>query len=344
MVDRDEVTMKQNMRKWIHDILCSDARRAFPLMMYTGIELTRVSIYDMLQSGKLQAECVTALAERYPSAASITAMDLSVEAEAFGSEVRCMETETPTITGSIVKNTESAASLTIPAIGSGRTGEFLEAAALVAATIADRPVFGCQIGPFSLAGRLCGMTEALMNVHAEPEMLHVVLQKSTTFLRDYARAFKQTGVNGIVIAEPAAGLISPVHCDEFSSRYIKTIIDSVQDDDFMVILHNCGSVSRHVETMASTGAMGMHFGNAVDMEQVLKAVPPGLLAFGNIDPVGVLKNGTEEEIHRATTNLLLKTSGYANFILSSGCDVPPGTPLRNIDAFFRALVEYNAAE
>lgn len=334
--------MKQNMRQWIDDILSSDARRAFPLMVYTGSELMRISIDEMLQSGKLQAECVTALAEHYPSSASITAMDLSVEAEAFGSEVRRIENETPTITGSLVKDAESADALTVPAIGSGRTGEFLAAAKLAAARITDRPVFGCHIGPFSLAGRLCDMTEALMNVHAEPEMLHVVLQKSTEFLGGYAMALKESGVNGIVIAEPATGLISPAHCTEFSSRYIKTIIDVVQDDDFMVILHNCGSVSRHVETMASTGAMGLHFGNAVEMEQVLKTVPPGILAFGNIDPVGVLKNGTEEEIDRTTKLLLMKTSGYANFVLSSGCDMPLGTPLRNIDAFFNALAEYNA--
>jgi uroporphyrinogen decarboxylase len=334
--------MKQKMRQWINDILSSNVRRAFPLMACTGIELTRVSINDMLQSGKLQAECVKALAVRYPSLASILAMDLSVEAEAFGSEIRCMENDTPTITESIVKDSESANALIVPAIGSKRTGAFLEAAALLAEGVTDRPVFGSHIGPFSLACRLCGMTEALMNVHAEPETLHIVLRKTTEFLVDYAQAFREAGIGGIVIAEPAAGLISPTHCDEFSSRYVKAIIDAVQDDDFMIILHNCASASRHVETMVSTGAMGVHFGNAVDMEQVLKIVPPCIPVFGNIDPAAVLKNGTEEEICRTTKNLLLKTSGYANFVLSSGCDVPPGTPLRNIDVFFRALNEYNA--
>jgi hypothetical protein len=65
------------------------------------------------------------------------------------------------------------------------------------------------------------------------------------------------------------------------------------------------------------------------------------LVFGNLDPVGVIKNGTPETIRIKTLELLNKTASYKNFILSSGCDVPPGTKLENIDALFNALNEYN---
>ncbi len=329
------------MREWVDGILSSRGRQAFPLMVFSGAELTHSTIDDMLLDARTQAACIAALAARYPSAAVITAMDLSVEAEAFGAELRRMPNEPPTITGGLVKDVDGANALAVPNTGAGRTGVYLKAASLTASRIADRPVFGCHIGPFSLAGRLCGMTEALMNVQAEPETLHVVIGKATEFLLAYARAFKESGVNGIVIAEPAAGLISPAHCDGFSSRYIRTIVDAVQDDHFMVILHNCAASGRHVGSMASTGAMGLHFGNAADMAEVLAVVPAGILAFGNIDPAGVLKNGTEESVHRTTAELLMKTAGHPNFVLSSGCDIPPGTPPGNIDALFRALDDYN---
>lgn len=334
--------MMRNMREWVDEILSSRVRRAFPLMVFSGAELTHTTIDDMLLDARTQAACLAALAARYPSATLITAMDLSVEAEAFGSEVRRMPNEAPTITGSLVKDADGADALQVPSVGAGRSGIYLEAAALTASAVIDRPVLGCHIGPFSLAGRLCGMTEALMNVHAEPETLHVVIRKATGFLVEYARAFRDSGVNGIVIAEPAAGLIAPAHCDEFSSGYIRAIVDAVQDDQFMVVLHNCAASGRHVGSMASTGAMGLHFGNAADMADVLAVVPAGILAFGNIDPAGVLKNGTEESVHRTTAELLMKTAPYSNFVLSSGCDIPPGTPPDNIDALFRALDEYNA--
>ncbi|HQP49726.1 MAG TPA: uroporphyrinogen decarboxylase family protein [Spirochaetota bacterium] len=331
--------MKRNMRQWTQEILASGGRCAFPLMAYAGADLCGMSIHDIVSDGKVHGACITALATRFPSAAFITAMDLSVEAEAFGSETQYLENETPTITGIIVHDAGEADSLTVPSVGAGRTGVYLEAAAWAAKEIS--PVFGCLIGPFSLAGRLCGMTETLMNVHGEPEMLHRVLNKTTEFLVNYARGFKAAGANGIVIAEPAAGLISPVYCDAFSSHYVSSIVDAVQDEEFMVVLHNCGGSGIHAASMASTGAAGLHFGNSADMKMVMKTVLPDILVFGNLDPVGVVRNGTGDDIRLATLQLLRDTAGYPNFVLSTGCDVPPGTPLQNIDSFFSALAEYN---
>lgn len=335
--------MKMNMRQWVQDILQSNERRAFPLMAGMGLELMNMRIGEVLRDGMKQASCIKTLASRYPSAASVTIMDLSVEAEAFGSGTSNFDNETPSITGKIVTGMESAQDLEIPSIGDGRTGVCIEAAALSAGEITDRPVFGCHIGPFSLAGRLCGMTEALLSVHMKPEMLHVVLGKCVDFLLKYTRAFRNAGVNGIVIAEPAAGLISPLQCDEFSSRYVKRIVEEVQDDDFMAILHNCGATRRHVASMVSTGAMGLHFGNVVDMKDVLPQIPSRVIALGNLDPAGLLKDGSAEEVRAKSGELLRDMAAYKNFILSSGCDVPRGTPLRNIDLLFKTLSDYNSA-
>ncbi len=41
-------------------------------------------------------------------------------------------------------------------------------------------------------------------------------------------------------------------------------------------------------------------------------------------------------------DLLEATAKYPNFILSTGCDVPPGIPFENITAFYSALEEFNA--
>ena len=47
------------------------------------------------------------------------------------------------------------------------------------------------------------------------------------------------------------------------------------------------------------------------------------------------------QLQARISELLEKTSGYDNFILSSGCDVPPHSPIDNIKAFYQALAEYN---
>jgi uroporphyrinogen decarboxylase len=329
------------MEQWRKNIIQSDQRFAFPIMTYVGLSLIGMNVLDVVKDGKKQSHCMQALAARYPSAGFVTIMDLSVEAEAFGAQVKYADNETPTVIGQLVPDQSAALALTIPEIGTGRTAVYLDAAKRAAVAIPDRPVFGCHIGPFSLAGRLCDMTRIFMNLISDPAMVHIVLEKCTQFLIGYAKAYKAAGTQGIFIAEPAAGLISPAQCEEFSSRYVSRIVAAVQDENFMVVLHNCGNTKKLVPTMLSTGAQGFHFGNAVNMMDILPQIPEHILAFGNIDPATVFKQGTPEEVKAKTKALLECMSDYRNFVLSSGCDIPPGTPTSSIEAFFDAVGEYN---
>ncbi|MBO5768749.1 MAG: methylcobamide--CoM methyltransferase, partial [Bacteroidales bacterium] len=44
-----------------------------------------------------------------------------------------------------------------------------------------------------------------------------------------------------------------------------------------------------------------------------------------------------EKVFEETSALLEKMKPYNNFVISSGCDLPPEVPFANIDAFFQAL-------
>ena len=78
------------------------------------------------------------------------------------------------------------------------------------------------------------------------------------------------------------------------------------------------------------------------MEDVIREVPSTALAMGNIDPVSVFKDGSPELMRQTVFDLLDKMKAYPNFVLSSGCDTPPHTPIAQIDAFFDALKKWNA--
>jgi uroporphyrinogen decarboxylase len=41
-----------------------------------------------------------------------------------------------------------------------------------------------------------------------------------------------------------------------------------------------------------------------------------------------------------TKQLLEAMKGYRNYIISSGCDIPPGAGRENFDAFFSTVSEY----
>jgi len=64
--------------------------------------------------------------------------------------------------------------------------------------------------------------------------------------------------------------------------------------------------------------------------------------MGNVDPAGQLRNGTVESVKEETKRIMSECSGYKNFCISTGCDVPPMAKWDNIRAFFEAVDEFNA--
>ena len=325
------------MKKWIADVINNPKRVAIPILTHPGIEMIGKTVLDAVINGKIHAETIKALSEKFPSAASTVIMDLTVEAEAFGCAINFYDNEVPTVSHRLVSSYDEVAQLPVPPLTAGRVPQYLLANQLTAANITDKPVLGGCIGPYSLAGRLFDMTEIMVAIYTEPDTIILLLEKCTQFLIEYTRALKATGINGLIIAEPAAGLLSDDDCRVYSSYYVKQIIDTIQDDCFSVILHNCGNKGQCTPAMVYTGAAGLHFGNAMNMLEALNSCPPETLVLGNIDPVSIFKMSTPEQVKQATKNLLEQTAGYRNFVLSSGCDVPPHTPLENVEAFYDAL-------
>ena len=69
-------------------------------------------------------------------------------------------------------------------------------------------------------------------------------------------------------------------------------------------------------------------------------MPGDSIVIGNIDPAGIIRNGTPEQIREETLALMERCCKYPNFVVASGCDIPPNTSLENIEAFFGAVDEF----
>lgn len=328
-----------DMRKWFADVIMSENKKALPVLSFPAVQLMGITVRDLIGSSDYQAEAMRLIAQKYPTAASVSFMDLSVEAEAFGAETVVSDDEVPTVVGALVDEDTDPDDIAVPAVGAGRTGLYVEAIAKVAPLIGDRPVLAGAIGPFSLAGRLMDVSEVMVLCYEEPELVHAVLGKAAGFVAAYAAAFRAAGADGVVLAEPLAGLLSPDLAEEFSSAYVRRIVEEVQTDSFAVVYHNCGGgVPKMMDSIVATGAAAFHFGNV----DVMPLVPADRVAMGNVAPAEQLRNGTPDSVRAATIEVLETCAGYPNFVISTGCDVPPMAPLENIDAFFAAVDEFYA--
>ena len=321
--------------------LKSSPRLALPIAVYPGLALTGAKVSDIVTSAHAQLDAQVALHQRNPSPFVLSAMDLSAEAEAFGCTVMMSDSEIPTVTGRLVTDMAQAAKLAVPQPGDARTSVYLETVRLLA-KLPDEPfVFAGCIGPFSLAARLVGVSEAMELTVTEPELMHLLLQKSARFLADYLRAFRAAGARGVIMAEPAAGLLSPRGLATYSSAYIRRIAAETANGDFTILLHNCAAKLVHLPAILETGLKTFHFGAPMDIAAALGAVAPDVVLCGNLDPTAVFVQLPPAQVTARAGQLLAAVSSHPNFVLSSGCDLPPNASLASLDAFYQALNSTN---
>ena len=318
--------------------LLNNKSKTVPVLSFPSTQLLGVSVNDLIASSDMQAKGMVAIKERCPVGASLNMMDLSVEAEAFGAKIFFSEDDVPTVTKGIIDDIMDAENIVVPEL-STRAKICIEGIKKAKEQIKDIPVFCGIIGPYSLAGRLFDMTELMMECYDSPDETKILLSKATEFLKKYVLALKEAGADGVVMAEPAAGLLSPKLNEEFSAPYVKEIFDAVNDEDFIICYHNCGNaVIRMADSIKELNADIYHFGNAIDIKEIVPLMPKNAIVMGNVDPV-MFKNGTPEDIMAEVEKVYNDCNQFENFMISSGCDIPAQAKWENIDAYFTKVKE-----
>jgi uroporphyrinogen-III decarboxylase len=90
--------------------------------------------------------------------------------------------------------------------------------------------------------------------------------------------------------------------------------------------------------MATSGADVLELDHAVELGKACRVVGPHIGLWGNLDPVGLLSQGTPERVRQAARQALaaVQAAGHRRFVLSSGCTLAVETPSANLDALIGA--------
>ncbi|MDZ7374873.1 MAG: uroporphyrinogen decarboxylase family protein [candidate division KSB1 bacterium] len=319
---------QENFVRWA----AQSPRRVVPLMGYPGIRLTGGTVKAHLFNWRLQADALTALAERYNPDAVFVFMDLSLEVDALGAPIRYPLHDRPTVEEPIVR--------TVSDLEQVSQRHFLDhcRVQVVLRTLRELkrslplPVGGYVTGPFTLAGLMMGAVQAAESTLTQPAFLHRVLEYSTGLICRYLRAQAEEGADFVAVLEPSAAFLSPRAFAEFSAAYVSQV---VQESPVPCILHICGDARPLLPTMASTGVQGLSLDWPVDLRSAAAQAGPGIVIMGNIDPGSVMARGRAQEVEEAVQTLLDQMADVPNFILSTGCDLPPETPFENLETFVR---------
>ena len=304
-----------------------------PLIGFPGTRLTGISIKKALFDPQAQISALLALSETVRPDALFTMMDLTVEAEFLGCGLKISEDDPPAVATCVLKDQNTPASLFENTTTGGRMPLFAEVVAGLKKSL-DIPVGAYVIGPMTLVGELMDIASVMKATRKNPDLLHQLLSGATQVIMNYVSLLEKAGADIICILEPSAMMISPEQFQEFSGRYCSQIFS--KGISVMSILHICGDTNHLIAEMERTGPDGLSLDKQVDFPKAYGTLRNDTVLIGNIDPVSVLTFDDADTVKRKSQELLQAMKGKKNFILSTGCDVPPDAPIENIQQMMAA--------
>ncbi|MCL4535900.1 MAG: hypothetical protein M1370_12170 [Bacteroidetes bacterium] len=258
---------------------------------------------------------------------------------AFGAELLAEGAGAPSVRQPIVAGPSGLERLSLAVIGRDPVLQSLRQATLfLLDEIGDATAVTLNSwAPFTLAGQFCGL-ERLMTASVEEEdFAGALVDACAGLIIAHADPVLAAGRLEVVsLSDPTASgnLIPRRTYERMALPATRRIVDLASSYGARTFLHVCGRTLDRLDLMVATGAACLSLDAVVDLADARRRVGPRVCLAGNVDPLGVMAEGTPEDVRIAARAAIAAGAG-GPFILAPGCDLPPAVPLANI----RALVE-----
>ncbi len=298
---------------------------------------SKIPIKDKLPGYKAQL----AANERYQPDIVVVMADLFMEVEAMGAELVFPKNDFNHIKVHPLENKNKLDSLQVPdPFQKGRLPMYLEACQRLKKEIADAPVGGTLVGPWSIAASLRGLTNILYDTAEDAPFIHELMRLCTDTAKRTGDALLSTRT-GLSYSEASVScsVISPKIYREFIKPYHEEIVNYFQEKKASVTFHVCGYIDPIMEDLVEVGMAALSLDSATSLEKFVDTSQRKVLVIGNVS-TNVFERGRREEIEAEVRRCLDTAASSAAFILSSGCEVPPKAPLESVDYFMEAARKY----
>jgi uroporphyrinogen decarboxylase len=196
-------------------------------------------------------------------------------------------------------------------------------------------------GPFGVAGDLMGQTEIFLAVHEKPQFVAELLRIVTDKLIEYLDfCWEEEG-----LIERDLSWTDDLAVGLSAESYRQLVLPEEKRLRFhfsgRASLHMCGRTDHLLEIFRDELSIDefQGFGYQVDLEKVARIMGGRVILLGNVNPF-VVHQGPPERIREATRTCLEKLAPLKGYIVQDGANIPPGTPVENINAMMEAAVAY----
>jgi MtaA/CmuA family methyltransferase len=302
-----------------------------PITMMYAADLAGVRYRDYASDGRVLAQAQMLVAETFGADHVSAISDPAREASDLGAPVEWFDDQPPAIVEERALLGAKATLSTLRHPDGPRVNDRL----LGVAELKQRAgnallVEGWVEGPCAMAADLRGLNTLMLDFYDDPSFVEELFAFVVGMEIDFARRQIEAGADIIGVGDAAASLVGPKTYQRFVQPWECRLIAGIQSAGARVRLHICGNTRRILAEMGRTGPDIVDLDSLSPMQEARAAMGSQQVLLGNIDPVRVLRDGSPDDVRRATLGCL--EAAAPRYIAGAGCEVPRGTPADNLRA------------
>lgn len=296
----------------------------FPINALPSCQLVEDGIDRISFDGEVKSEAASRYYSRVDADLLFYFSDIVIQAEAMGAKIKFAPDAMPCVR-------ETAQEIVLP--NPSRVAR-MEVNAQVLRRLAREFPHKLKstlvYGPFTVAGQIAGEQRVLRGTINSPDELKDLLEKTLQCAMDYGSYLLDAGADVLWVSDPLAVLLPPERFSQFAGDYLARLF-AIHSGP--TALHICGDTTRIIEDMIGTGAKGISFDQCMNLLVLEDKIPENVTIIGNLDPVEVVEMMSAEDVAAQTADLVSVMGIKPNFTLSTGCALPPSTPIENVVRF-----------
>lgn len=210
-----------------------------------------------------------------------------------------------------------------------------------------RAIFFHQRAAFMWSAYLMDIDALLMNFLAEPELVHLVMDKVLDANIALARRAVRAGADVIVLGDDYAHnhgpMMSPALFREFIQPRLRKMVDAIHAEGALCVKHSDGNLYPILDQIVAAGPDGLNpiepvAGMALGATR--QRVGRRLCLVGNIDCARLLPFGSTAEVREAVRLAIAEGAPGGAYMLSSSNSIHSSCRPENFVAMVRAAHEF----
>lgn len=340
----DEMTPKERMAAFGR----GEPIDHIPLVPDMGVTMSEYigkTTNEYYNSSEVMKDTEVALFNRFRHDSVSISTTLMGMAEAMGSEIYYPKDGISQLKTPIVQKEEDLSKLKIvDPEKDGKLPILLEALEKIRDEIGDEADIGASMtSPFSVCSSVVGTGNLLRWMRKNKELVHKVMQIITKCNEAYIAALGKRGFS-TSFCDPVASssLLKREQFVEFVLPYLrKNVEDVIRLCGSKPTLHICGKSRPIWEDIRDIGIGNFSLDNIESLSEAKEVLGDYCTITGNVPPVDVMFLGTPEEVEISIKKCIEEgKDSPKGYILSTGCQIPKGTKIENIDAFMASGRKY----